>query len=191
VSIFREWQPLYAEKGIPTFPVGADKKPHTKGYLKTGLTGTKKLAEKFSDANAFGFGLGKRSGVTIVDIDTHNDAVLADAQRQYGSSPIIVQTGGGYHAWYKHRGERRLIRPDPDKPIDILGGGFVIAPPSRVAKGEYRIIQGSLDDLDHLPLLHQVLDGLRWQRMREGDGRYVELRRPVSERHVTSIAPRP
>jgi Bifunctional DNA primase/polymerase, N-terminal len=112
-----------------------------------------------------------------VDIDTHSEAVLADAQRLYGPSPIIVQTGGGYHAWYKHRGERRLIRPDPDKPIDILGGGFVIAPPSQVAKGEYRIIQGTLDDLDRLPPLHCILDGLRWQRMREGDGRYVEMRR--------------
>jgi hypothetical protein len=76
-------------------------------------------------------------------------------QSLYGPSPIIVQTGGGYHAWYKHRGERRLIRPDPDKPIDILGGGFVIAPPP----------------------LHRVLDDLRWPRMCEGDGRYVEMRR--------------
>src|SRR6478672_9792385 len=169
--------------------VSVDKRPRTKGHLRTGLTGSKKLAEKFSDANAFGFGLGKRSGVTVVDIDTHNDAMLAEAQQQYGSSPIIVQTGGGYQAWYKHRSERRLIRPDPHKPIDILGGGFVIAPPSRVAKGEYRIIQGTLDDLDHLPPLHHVFDGLRWQRMREGDGRYVELRRACQReaRYVDSV----
>jgi hypothetical protein len=178
VSIFKEWQPLYAEKGIATFPVGDDKKPRTKGYLRTGLRGSKKLAEKFSDANAFGFGPGHRSGVTVVDIDTPDEAVLADVQQRYGPSPLIVQTGGGgYHVWYKHGGERRLIRPDPDRPIDILGGGFVIAPPSQVAKGQYRIIQGTLDDLDRLPLLHRVLDGLHWQRMREGDGRYVEMRR--------------
>src|SRR5262245_10936862 len=123
MSIFSQWQPLYAEKGIATFPVGDDKKPRTKGYLRTGLSGSKKLADKFSDANAFGFLPGQSSGVTILDIDSHNEAVLADAQRLYGPSPIIVRTGGGYHAWYKHRGERRLIRPDRDKPIDILGSG--------------------------------------------------------------------
>jgi Bifunctional DNA primase/polymerase, N-terminal len=190
VSIFKEWQPLYAEKGVATFPVGEDKKPHTRNYLRTGLRGSKKLAEKFCDANAFGFGPGQSSGITVMDIDTRNETVLADVQRLYGPSPIIVQTGRGYHIWYKHRGERRLIRPDPERPIDILGGGFVIAPPSQVAKGEYRIIQGTLDDLDHLPPLHHVPDGLRWQRMRDGDGRYVEIRRACQRevRYVDSHA---
>lgn len=38
-------------------------------------------------------------------------------------------------------------------PIDILGSGVIVAPPSAGAKGAYRIIQGSLDDLANLPLL--------------------------------------
>jgi hypothetical protein len=37
MSTFKEWQPRYAEKGIATFPVGADKKPLATGYLRTGL----------------------------------------------------------------------------------------------------------------------------------------------------------
>jgi hypothetical protein len=36
MSIFREWQPVYAERGIATFPVGDDKRPCTKGYLRLG-----------------------------------------------------------------------------------------------------------------------------------------------------------
>jgi hypothetical protein len=161
-GVFSEWQPRYAEKGIATFPVGADKNPLTQGYLRTGLGGSKKLAKKFSDASALGLGPGHRSGTTVVDIDTHSKALLADVQERYGQSPFIVQTPGGYHLWYQSRGERRRIRPDPDQPIDILGsGGFVIAPPSKVAKGEYKIIQGTLDDLDRLPPLHRVLDDLR------------------------------
>jgi hypothetical protein len=54
------------------------------------------------------------------------------------------------------RGERRQIRPDPDVPIDILGGGYVVAPPSKVAKGDYEFLQGSLDDRDRLPALQNV-----------------------------------
>ena len=160
-GVFKKWQSLYAGKGIATFPVNDNKKPCTKGYDKIGLNGSAELAEKFSEAEAFGFLAGQRSGVTVLDVDTHDEVVLADSQLRHGKSPFIVITGGGYHAWYRHGGERRQIRPDLNTPIDILGGGLVIAPPSQVAKGEYRIIQGTLDDLERLPPIHGVVDGLR------------------------------
>jgi hypothetical protein len=160
-GVFKKWQSLYAEKGIATFPVNDNKKPCTKGYDKIGLNGSAELAEKFSEANAFGFMAGRRSGVTVLDVDIHDDIVLADSQLRHGKSPFIVMTGNGYHAWYRHGGERRQIRPDPNTPIDILGGGLVIAPPSQVAKAEYQIIQGTLDDLGCLPPIHAALDGLR------------------------------
>jgi hypothetical protein len=38
-------------------------------------------------------------------------------------------------------------------PIDVLGDGFVVAPPSLSEKGRYEIIQGSLADLPRLPRL--------------------------------------
>ena len=72
--------------------------------------------------------------------------------RGSGKSPFVVRSGSGkFQAWYRHAGESRRIRPNPNEPIDILGGGRVIAPPSRGAKGTYQIIQGTLDDLDRLP----------------------------------------
>jgi hypothetical protein len=160
-GIFSAWQPQYAEKGIATFPVGEDKKPLTQKYLRTGLKGSAQLAEKFADADAFGFAPGYQSGITVVDVDARSKALLDLVQEQYGPTPFVVQTARGHHLWYQNRGERRQIRPEPDKPIDILGSGFVVAPPSRVAKGEYRIIRGTLDDLDRLPPLHRVLDELR------------------------------
>ena len=40
-----------------------------------------------------------------------------------------------------------MVRPDPGKPIHILGDGFVVCPPSLSAKGRYEIIRGSLDYL--------------------------------------------
>ena len=160
-GVFRKWQREYAKRGIPTFPVNDNKKPATRAYSKVGRKGSADLAEKFTEASALGLMLGPRSGLTVLDIDTCDESILADALRRHGDSRLKVQSAGGFHVYYAHRGEGRFIRPDPEKPIDILGNGFIVAPPSRVAKGEYRIIEGTLDDLKSLPPLHSVLDSLR------------------------------
>jgi hypothetical protein len=82
---------------------------------------------------------------------------LADALNRHGSSPLIVRTASGkWHGYYRHNGERRQIRPVRDVPIDILGGGYAVAPPSRFTKGEYEFIQGTLDDLACLPFMRVV-----------------------------------
>jgi hypothetical protein len=110
-----------------------------------------------ADADALGFCPGKRSGLTILDIDSSDDRILAKALARHGSTPIIVRSGSGNHqAWYRWDGEKRLIRPDPEKPIDILGSGFVVAPPSRGIKSNYEFIEGSLDDLERLPCLRNA-----------------------------------
>lgn len=151
-GIFAEWQPRYAEAGIATFPV-RNKKPAVRGYLRTGAAGSRQLADKFGDATGLGFAC-FRAGLTILDVDTPDERVLADALSQYGDTPVIVQSGSGnYQAWFRHNGEGRKIRPDKSKPIDILGGGYVVAPPSQGASGAYRFLSGSLDDLPSLPAL--------------------------------------
>lgn len=151
-GVFAEWQPRYAEAGIPTFPV-RNKKPAVRGYLKTGPNVSRQLAGKFGDAMALGFAC-KRAGLTIVDVDTPDENVLADALAEYGDTPVIVRSGSNhFQAWYRNDGEPRKIRPDKAKPIDILGGGYVVAPPSQGAKGAYHFLRGSLDDLPTLPRL--------------------------------------
>lgn len=151
-GVFAEWQPRYAEAGIPTFPV-RNKKPAIRGYLKTGPSLSASWRDKFGDAPGLGFSC-ERAGVTILDVDTPDERVLADALSEYGDTPVIVQSGSGnFQAWFRHNGERRKIRPDKDKPIDILGGGFVVAPPSQGSKGAYRFLSGSLNDLPSLPVL--------------------------------------
>ena len=110
-GIFSAWQPRYAEQNVVTFPVGDDKKPAVKNWQRLGPKGSAQLANKFTDADAFGFPLGPRSGVTILDVDTRDERVLHDAQDRYGESNFIVETGGGYHAYYRYGGERRHIRP--------------------------------------------------------------------------------
>jgi hypothetical protein len=157
--VFRAWQPGYAAHAIATFPVRVDERgkvPAIRGWQRIGLPGSAKVAQTM-DADAFGFCPGSRSQLTILDVDTGDECVLADALARHGSTPIIVRSGSGnYQAWYRWDGEKRLIRPDPDKPIDILGSGFVVAPPSKGIKSNYEFIQGGLDDLVNLPCLRNV-----------------------------------
>ncbi|WP_298466023.1 bifunctional DNA primase/polymerase [uncultured Erythrobacter sp.] len=149
-GLFSEWQPRYAEIGISTFPV-RKKKPAVKGYLKLGAATSEQLALKFTNDNAFGFAC-KRNRLTILDVDTNDENVFADALAENGPTPVIVRSGSGnWQAWYRNNGEPRKVRPDPTKPIDILGDGFVVAPPSEGSKAPYEFVEGSLDDIANLP----------------------------------------
>ena len=156
-GIFAEWQPRYAEQGIATFPV-VGKKPAVRGYQSLGLRASNALATRFSAAGAFGLAL-KRAGIVVVDVDTTDERVLIEALERHGPSPFVVRSGSGhFQAWYRRQNERRLIRPDTDRPIDILGQGYVVAPPSRGERGSYQMIQGTLDDLARLPGLRNAVD---------------------------------
>jgi hypothetical protein len=154
MGIFAEWQPEYAKHRVATFPVeiiGNDKKPGTKGYMKTGLRGSAQLALKFAEAQSFGFACGPRNRLTIVDMDDTDPAIIAEGERIFGTSPLLWRTGGGKFAMpFRYNGEGRRIRPLASLPIDLLGGGFAVAPPSAGAIRPYEIIRGTLADLDRL-----------------------------------------
>jgi hypothetical protein len=164
-GIYSQWQPEYAAHRIATFPVhiSADnKKPAVKHYGRMGLVASARLVPRFADATALGFMLGKRNGVTVLDVDTPKESVLADALTRHGPTPLIIRSGSGnYQAWYRHNGERRKVRPWRGLPIDLLGAGYIVAPPSKALRGSYEIIQGSLDDLDRLPTLRAVSEAQR------------------------------
>lgn len=159
MDCFARWQPVYASHGLATFPVQIDagsKKPMAKNYLRAGRRYSERLARQFPDASAFGFALGPRTKITVLDCDTTDERILGDALARHGKTPLVVRSGSGhFQAWYRHNGEGRHIRPDPRLPIDILGGGYVVAPPSKGTKTDYQIVDGSLDDLGNLPRLQQ------------------------------------
>ncbi len=144
-GVFAAWQPRYAEHGIPTFPVhieGADKKPSTKGYLKVGIVGSHQLALRFTDNDALGFALGKRTKITVLDIDTTSELTRDVVFARHGEPAIVVRSiSGHWQGWYRHNGERRRIRPWPGQPIDLLGSGYVVAPPSEGAHGRYEFVK--------------------------------------------------
>ena len=167
-GVFAHWQPRYAEHGIATFPV-TDKRPAVSRYLRMGLRASRQLVSKFGDADALGLACGSYSRITVVDVDTPDERVFRDALDRFGPTPFLVRSGSGNHqAWYRHNGERRSIRPDPVAPIDILGGGYVVAPPSRTTRGRYEIITGSLADLASLPTIRSPVDCAKVQSAPEG-----------------------
>jgi Bifunctional DNA primase/polymerase, N-terminal/Primase C terminal 1 (PriCT-1) len=153
---YAEWQPIYAAHGVPTVPL-KDKKPAVKHPQRFGLSGSAELTRKFADCSEIGFIAGARSKITLCDIDTTDERVLADALDRHGQTPLVVRTASRkWHAYYRHNGERRRIRPWPNLPIDLIGGGLAVAPPTSTARGSYEIIAGSLDDLDRLPVMRGV-----------------------------------
>ena len=180
-GIFSRWQPIYAEHGIATFPVKSEtKKPRITFWQKVGLKGSSVLAAKFEDADALGYVTGRRSRVTVLDIDTTDEKVAEDAIGRHGQPGVVTRTASGkLHLLYGYNGERRRIRPWPELPIDILGdNGYALGAPSKLATGVYEIIHGHLDDLDRLkpmagidmPQLAAPLPA-KWTGMCQGDGR--------------------
>ena len=155
-GIFGKWQPRYAEVGISTFPVNAAiKKPAVRGYMKTGPNLSANWRDKFGDASAFGFAC-RRAGISVVDVDSTSESILADALAEYGDTPVKVRSGSNhFHLWYRNDPERRKVRPVKGTPIDILNDGFVIAPPSQGTKGSYEFLSGSLADFPELPLMRK------------------------------------
>ena len=149
---FAEWQARYAEHRVATFPV-ENKRPCIRNWQKVGLRGSSQLAMKFTEADAFGFQCGKPNRITLIDVDSRDERIVGEAIKLFGESPILWRTGSGNHAMpFRYNGEKRRIRPIARLPIDVLGGGFAVAPPSMGSTGRYEFLQGGLADLERLPV---------------------------------------
>jgi Primase C terminal 1 (PriCT-1) len=162
-GLYSKFQPRYADLGVTVFPCatsGDRKKPLVKRYQKMGLRAAAALAkkEKFADADALGFTAGARNRITVLDVDIPDRSVLDAAIARHGEPRLIVKTASGkFHAYYRYGRERRSIRAwGKDQPIDLLGGGLIMAPPSLFEGGQYQIIHGTLDDIRNLTPLQGV-----------------------------------
>ena len=110
-GVFEGAQPVYAEHGIATFPVGADKKPTITHYQRVGLRGSGQLVARHAHAIGLGFMSNARNRIAVLDYDDTNERGFADALNRHGDTPIKVKTASGrWHAYYRHNGERRMIR---------------------------------------------------------------------------------
>src|SRR6266436_86745 len=91
-GVFAEWQPVYAAHRIPTFPVTAEKRPATKGYLRTGIRASTLIAPKFARSDSLGSACGARCKRALIGVDSKAERVLATALCTYGGTPVISCT---------------------------------------------------------------------------------------------------
>lgn len=150
MGVFSDYQPIYAKHGIATFPMNG-KIPAVRGFNKISRSTSAQLAARFPNSDAMAFVAGARSKITVIDIDSSDELLWRETIDRYGNSPIKVRTpSGGLHLWYLHAGEPRKIRVQSGVPVDLLGAGVVVAPPSVNAKGAYQFLEGGLEDLSRL-----------------------------------------
>jgi hypothetical protein len=157
----------WAAAGIVPLPIAPDgKRPMVKQPDSFGRSSALALAAKprFAHAN-LGFMCGSHNRLTVVDIDSPADAELQHALETYGESPVIVSTpSGGHHVYYAHNDEPRKVRLDDRHPIDMLGGGLCVAPPSvRSSGASYAWLRGSLADIanGNLPKIRSAVQKTR------------------------------
>ena len=95
----------------------------------------------------------------MLDIDEPDENLLADTMALHGESPFLVRTQSGcFQAYYANSGEPRDTSKTRwnGRKIDLLGGGFTVAPPSRGYLGGYEIIVGDFEDLGDLPAIQNL-----------------------------------
>jgi hypothetical protein len=151
MAAFQDAAPSWAAAGIAPLPIEG-KRPLVSHPHRFGRRAALRIVPKFPDAN-LGFWCGHFNRLTVVDVDSAADSELQYALDTFGPSPVLVRTASGkHHAYYRHDGERRSIRPISGHAIDILGeGGLAVAPPSVRAGGRYEFVRGGLSDLANLP----------------------------------------
>ena len=175
--IFAQHAGTYAAAGLPAFPVDTrSKRPAIRGWQKATPARARLWASvpKLGAADGLGVVMGKPSGLVEVDVDAPGEAWLAAAVERFGETPVTIRTASGKaKLWYRHNGEGRRIRPFAGLPVDVLGAGFTVAPPSwREDLGAaYAFRTGGLDDLGRLPRINPAaLDpGSPAEAVRQGE----------------------
>lgn len=167
---------VYARRGWPVFPCHAaapvagcscgdhgcsspGKHPRVRGGLHAASVDASTIRQwwaRWPRANV-GVRTGSASGLVVIDVDPGHggDVTLDELEAVHGALPLgrTVRTGsGGRHLYFRHPGG--VVRNDAGrvlgKGIDLRGdGGYVVAPPSRIAGGAYAVIGhgGSIPDL--------------------------------------------
>jgi hypothetical protein len=147
MGVFARHQPVYAAYGIATFPLNDNKKPAIRKYQKVGLPTSARFAERFSASDGLGFMTNARSRIAVLDVDTTDERVLADAMGRHGSTPLVATAASawGYTTkgrnWFgngqvvtSHAEVDELMAQAPDAFLLLTklrrhnwGGAFIIA----------------------------------------------------------------
>ncbi len=158
----RDLAAMYANAGIPVFPIGLsanpsggiDKKPLTRHGFKNATTDTRIVDKMFDRANPkqgqmVGVGIHPGpAGYVIIDVDTKNGATgfedlkrLSDELGALPENTMRVDTAsGGWHYWLKRPPgvthiDNRKLAPGLDIRADA---GYVVAPGVKTPWGEWK-----------------------------------------------------
>ena len=143
-----------ADKGKRVFPCRpAGKQPLTNRGFKDATTGATMIRQwwhQHPQAN-LAIATGEQSGVIVLDVDVdsekgkNGEAALVALVEQQGPLPqtLVARTPrGGRHLYFRHPGTGVRVPCSTDKLVkglDVRGdGGYVLVPPSRTERGEYR-----------------------------------------------------
>ena len=123
--------------------------PLVSNYDRIGLRASHQMTLRFPDAGLAAMA-GARNKRTIVDIngrDTLAERLVADVQREFGPAKVVVQPAQmvSIATTFFHKGEKRKIRPNPQRPIDIIGDREIVLPPTRGYRRNYEIIHGQIE----------------------------------------------
>ena len=154
----------YAARGWPVFPVSQDKTPLVKGWPQAATLDPDRIRHWWAPHRAdmaLGICTGPVSNIWVMDIDPRNggNETLAWLVAKHGELPETLKastpSGGTHYFWQFPK--RIVIRTSSGKigpGIDHRGWvGYVVAPPSIVAHGQYRWINPMVDPVPAPPWL--------------------------------------
>jgi hypothetical protein len=120
IGVFQKWQPVYAERGIATIPCSPDKSPLVKHPDRFGRDASREIASRFPNAGAFGYYAGPRNGLTVLDVDSTDERILADAM-DIAAPSVIAKGPYGPSANHARAGGRTLFDACRPKTTDARG----------------------------------------------------------------------
>lgn len=139
----------YAGKGFSVMPISVESKVPAwkwKEYQDRPMS-LEEIDKWPEDGVNVGIVTGKVSGVAVIDCDSIENALWFHGRT--GGSPLTVRTRRGAHFYFRHPGERVQNAVNAWGRFDIRGdGGYVLAPPSTHADGEYRFSKGFVAPAD-------------------------------------------
>jgi hypothetical protein len=91
---FQSLQAAYKKRGVAVCPVGSDKLPAIRHY-RIGASASPQLALKFAAIEAAGVCASRRNRITVVDIDSSDDRLMAKVEARFGVTPFRVRTPSG------------------------------------------------------------------------------------------------
>lgn len=131
---------LYIERfGCSVIPISKSKVPSVP--WSEFMSRVPKVSEVIGwDMERLGIVTGQVSGIVVVDCDSREHAEWF--WDNISQSNVVVRSRRGFHFYFKHPGERVMNAVKVAGHYDVRGdGGYVVAPPSRHADGEYEWVK--------------------------------------------------